>query len=134
MSNEGTVLIRFVQATRPYNADEEAGFLPRTARRLVLTGIAVYVEPPLGYDEHGKRLAAKKVKASKLPDGLRHTGGGRYELLNFTDDNGKPLRVRGKAAAIAKNEDLIAAAAAAAAAEGGGENPDKDDGGDTKDE
>ena len=129
MSNEGAVLIRFVQATRPYNASEEAGFLPRTARRLVLTGIAVYVVPPEGYDEHGKRLTAKAVKASKLPEGLRHTGGGWYELLAFTDDKGKPLRVRGKANAIAKNEDLIAAAAAAAAAEGGGENPDKDDGG-----
>jgi hypothetical protein len=121
-------LVRFTKASRPYNVDETAAFTPQVARRLVATlGCAVYVCPPEGYDENGNRLVAKaKAKAEaegKLPEGIRHNGGGWYQLLDFTDPaTGKPYSVQGRGNAIAKNEDLIAAAAATA------ENPDKDDG------
>lgn len=118
---KGIVLLRFVQARRPYNAGETAGFPAATARRLVVEGKGTteYVDPPKGYDKFGARL---EVEVAEIEEGLRHNGGSWYELVDHLDDNGKPVRVQGKAKALAMLEFLVAEAAAK------DENPDKDDG------
>ena len=112
------VLLRFVQARRPYNAGETAGFPVATARRLVVEGKGTteYVNPPKGYDKFGKRL-----KSVNIEEGLRHNGGSWYELVDHMGDDGKPVRIQGKANAIAALENLVAGIAT-------DENPDDDTG------
>jgi hypothetical protein len=95
-------LVRFVKASQPYNAGETAMFPAGQARRLVGMRVADYVTPPPGYDEVGNRIR-------KDAEGLRHNGGGWYELVNFIDpDTEAPYRVHGKALAEAKLKELLA--------------------------
>lgn len=123
-------VIRFKTACKPYNANETAGFSASQARRLVVQGVAEYVDPPKGYNADGSRKTN-----GKEPEGLRHNGGGWFELLDFKDENGDPIRVKGREAAVAAREDLIAQAlenqVPAGEDDGDGdaaENPDDDDG------
>jgi hypothetical protein len=119
-------VIRFKKSCRPYNAGETASFVASQARRLVLSGAAEYIDPPQGYEPDGTRKGN-----GKEPEGLRHSGGGWFELLEFKDEDGRPIRVKGKDAAVFAREELLAQLA-----EGGGapdsapedENPDQDDG------
>ena len=106
--------VRIVRPARPYNVGETAWFVPRVARRLVVAGAAVYLDPPDGFDEQGKPVAVDNE------EGLRHNGGGWYELLDYLDADGNPVRVKGKVSAIAERDRLLAEAASAAK-----DNPEK---------
>jgi hypothetical protein len=124
------VLIRFVKAARPYNANETASFTKSQARRIVSLGAAVYLDPPKGFDEKGNRLEDDDGSS------IRHIGGGWHELLEFKDDDGKPIRVKGKDAAIALRDDLTIEALGedededVEVEDDESENPDDDDGND----
>ena len=69
MKKPALVSIRWTVNQPPYNAGEVCGRQAKDALILVGQGVAVYVDPPPGLDEEGKRLKPpdppKKVSVKK---------------------------------------------------------------------
>jgi hypothetical protein len=94
MSKQELVLVRFINMCRPYNPGEVAGFTPDKAKDLVSRDAAVYVNPPAGVDEKGQPLIRESKKV-EIPEGLKHNGAGWYELVDFKDEEGEPVKIQG---------------------------------------
>ena len=93
-------MIRFTRMNPPYLANETALFDSAYAIKLAVKGVAVLLEPPVGFDEHGNREAEELIGGFALADfdlaadrEPKHVGGGRYEVAG--------VRVKGKAKAKA---------------------------------
>lgn len=93
-------MIRFTRMNPPYLANEEATFVSDYAIKLATKGVAVLLDPPVGFDEHGNREAEELIGGFALADfdlaadrEPRRIGGALYEVAG--------VRVKGKAKAKA---------------------------------
>ena len=96
----GKLLIRFTRMNPPYLANEKATFERDYAIKLAAKGAAILLDPPVGFDQHGKREAEELIGGFALADfdlsanlEPKHIGGGRYDIAG--------VRVKGKAKAKA---------------------------------
>ena len=94
------LLICFTRMNPPYLAGERATFDSAYALKLATEGVAVLLDPPVGFDQHGQRETEELIGGFALADfdlsaglELKHVGGGRYDVAG--------VRVKGKAKAKA---------------------------------
>lgn len=100
MSEEKKVLVKFIALCRPYNPGETAAFPPKQAKDLVKRKAAIYVHPT-------DKKKATKI-ADRLPEGVRHNGGGWFELPDHVDpETEKPYVIKGEKNALDKLEELL---------------------------
>jgi hypothetical protein len=71
---DSIVLVRFLRGNAPYNANEQAGFAPADAQRLIDAGVVELVNPPAPPPPAPKEETAPVVKPVEPPTVRRPIG------------------------------------------------------------